>query len=101
MANTHIIAKFLRTDLVNCSHFREGINLSYSRINMVSQSMRPLSIILDQCNIIQQFKVWRITSIYIFFQHFSKRETRFMTSCLPYLFGYKTGFPLCRMTENN
>ena len=32
---THIIAKFLRTDLVICSHSREGETLSYSRINTV------------------------------------------------------------------
>ena len=32
---THIIAKFLRTDLVIRSHSREGKNLSYSRINTV------------------------------------------------------------------
>ena len=31
---THIIAKFLRTDLVICSHSREEKNPSYSRINM-------------------------------------------------------------------
>ena len=33
---TRIIAKFLRTDLVICSHSREGKNPSYSRINTVS-----------------------------------------------------------------
>ena len=32
---THIIAKFLWTDLVICSHFKEGETPSYSRINMV------------------------------------------------------------------
>ena len=32
---THIIAKFLRTDLFICSHSREGETPSYSRINMV------------------------------------------------------------------
>ena len=32
---THIIAKFLRTDLVICSHSREGETLSYSQINTV------------------------------------------------------------------
>ena len=37
--NAPIIAKFHRTDLVTgiCSHFGEGINLSYSRINMAIQ----------------------------------------------------------------
>ena len=35
--NAPIIAKFHGTDLVTgiCSHLREGINSSYSRINMV------------------------------------------------------------------
>ena len=32
---TRIVAKFRRTDLVICSHSREGITPSYSRINMV------------------------------------------------------------------
>ena len=32
---THIIAKFLWTDLVICSHFREGETPSNSRINTV------------------------------------------------------------------
>ena len=32
---THIIAKFLRTDLVICSHSREGETPSYSQINTV------------------------------------------------------------------
>ena len=36
MGKTHIIAKFHWTDLVICSHSREGITPSYSRINMVS-----------------------------------------------------------------
>ena len=30
---TGIIAKFHRTDLVNCSHYSEGKTLSYSQIN--------------------------------------------------------------------
>ena len=37
---TRIIAKFLRTDLVICSHSREGETPSYSRINTV-QSLNP------------------------------------------------------------
>ena len=32
---THIVAKFLRTDLDICSHSREGETPSYSRINTV------------------------------------------------------------------
>ena len=32
---TCIIAKFLRTDIVICSHSREGKTVPYSRINMV------------------------------------------------------------------
>ena len=28
--NTHIVGKFHGTDLVICSHYREGINPSYS-----------------------------------------------------------------------
>ena len=32
---THIIAKFLWTDLVICSHSREGETPSYSQTNMV------------------------------------------------------------------
>ena len=34
---THIIAKFLWTDSVICSHSREGETSSYSRINTVDQ----------------------------------------------------------------
>ena len=35
MKDKTIIAKFHKTDLVICSHSREGKTLSYSRINMV------------------------------------------------------------------
>ena len=44
---TRIIAKFLRTDLVICSHSREGKNLSYSRINTVTGlTWKSVSIVL-------------------------------------------------------
>ena len=32
---THIVAKFHRTDIVICSHFRKGKTLSYCQIDMV------------------------------------------------------------------
>ena len=40
---TLIIAKFHRTDLVICSHSREGKTLSYSQINTVSGRLLPLT----------------------------------------------------------
>ena len=36
---TRIIAKFHGTELVICSHFREGKTLSYSRKNVVSAGL--------------------------------------------------------------
>ena len=39
MGKTCIIAEFLRTDLVICSHSREGETQSYSQINTVNQPL--------------------------------------------------------------
>ena len=40
----HIIAKFYRTDLVMCSHSREGETLSCSRINIVFRIVSAVSL---------------------------------------------------------
>ena len=61
MMKTRIIAKFLRTDLVICSHSRKGKNPSYSQINTVYGNFSHFSAIkkniyiLDLC-ILENFK---------------------------------------------
>ena len=44
----HIIAKLHRTDLVICSHFREGGTLFYSQINMIIKLKYYIYVVIRQ-----------------------------------------------------
>ena len=70
---THIIAKFLRTDLVICSHSREGETLSYSLINTVLY-------LQTQLYHFGQFKDLPVWQHHHFLMPFLKRETAFLIS---------------------
>ena len=54
MGKTHITAKLHRTDLVMCTHFREGKTLSYSGINTVFDQSRSMTtaVYIKQINLI-------------------------------------------------
>ena len=51
---TCIIAKFLRTDLVICSHSREGETPSYSQINTVHVNKSNVAVIFINQGLVVQ-----------------------------------------------